>query len=159
MKTVRRTSNIVQSRRVFMAGSAAAMATLVAAPAWATPESMAAAIREVFGDAPINDGKVTVKLPDLTENGNSVALSVEVDCAMTEEDHVRSIHIFSEKNPLPDIAAFHLNARSGRARVTTRIRLADSQSIVAIATMNDGSLWRGSAKTVVTLAACVGDLI
>ena len=116
---------------------------------------MAAAIRDAFGDVPIEEGKVKVTLPDLTENGNSVALSVEVDCAMTEEDYVQSIHVFSEKNPLPDIATFYLNAQSGRARVTTRIRLADSQSIVAVATMSDGTLWRGSAKSIVTLAACV----
>ena len=77
---------------------------------------------------------------------------------MTEQDHVRSIQVFSEKNPFPDVARYQLNARSGRARVRTRIRLADSQSIVAVATMSDGSLWSGSAKTIVTLAACV-DLI
>lgn len=138
-----------------MLGSSAAVLTLVATPAIATPETMAAAIRDAFGDTPIEEGKVNVTLPDLTENGNSVALSVEVDCAMTEDDHVRSIHVFSEKNPLPDIATFYLNAQSGRARVTTRIRLADSQSIVAVATMSDGTLRRGSAKSIVTLAACV----
>ena len=146
------------TRRTFVMGSTAAIVTLVAAPAMATPESMAEAIRDAFGDTPIQDGKVTVTLPDLTENGTSVPLSVEVDCAMSEDDFVRSIDVFSEKNPLPDVARYSLNARSGRARVSTRIRLADSQSIVAIATMNDGTLWRGSAKTIVTLAACV-DLI
>lgn len=138
-----------------MLGSSAAVLTLVATPATATPETMAAAMRDAFGDTPIQEGKVNVTLPDLTENGNSVALTIEVDCAMTEDDHVRSIQVFSEKNPLPDVVRYHLNARSGRARVTTRIRLADSQSIVAVATMNDGTLWRGSAKTIVTLAACV----
>ena len=148
-------SNTSQTRRTFMIGSSAAVLTLVATPAIATPETMAAAIRDAIGDTSIEEGKVNVTLPDLTENGNSVALSVEVDCAMTEEDHVQSIHIFSEKNPLPDIATFYLNAQSGRARVTTRIRLADSQSIVAVATMSDGTLWRGSAKSIVTLAACV----
>lgn len=147
-----------QTRRTFVIGSTAAMVTLVAAPAMATPESMAEVIRDAFGDTPIQDGKVTVTLPDLTENGTSVPLSVEVDCAMTDADHVRMIDVFSEKNPLPDVARYYLNARSGRARVTTRIRLADSQSIVAIATMGDGTLWRGSAKSIVTLAACV-DLI
>ena len=152
------TMGFCQSRRRFVVGSAAAMVTLVAAPAKATPEAMTAAIRQAFGDTPIKDGKVTVTLPDLTENGKSVPLAVEVDCAMTEADHVASIHVFSEKNPLPDVARYYLNAQSGRARVTTRVRLADSQSIVAVATMSDGTLWRGSAKTIVTLAACV-DLI
>lgn len=144
-----------QTRRTFVVGATAAIVTLVAAPALATPEAMAEAIRAAFGDTPIQDGKVTVTLPDITENGNSVPLAIEVDCAMTEDDHVTSIHVFSEMNPLPDVARYYLNARSGRARVSTRIRLADSQSIVAIATMSDGTLWRGSAKTIVTLAACV----
>ncbi len=147
-----------QTRRAFVLGAGGAAVSLVAVPAAATPQSMAEAIRVAFGDNPIRDGKVTVTLPEITENGNSVSLSVEVECAMTEEDHVRAIHVFSEENPLPDVARYYLNARSGRARVTTRIRLADSQSIVAVAAMSDGTLWSGSAKTIVTLAACV-DLI
>jgi sulfur-oxidizing protein SoxY len=146
------------TRRGFMLGAGAAVVTLHALPALATPESMKAAIRTAFGDAPIEEGSVSVTLPPISENGNSVGLSVEVDCAMTEADHVRSIHVFSEQNPLPDVARYYLNARSGRARVTTRIRLADSQAIVAVATMSDGTLWSGSAKSIVALAACV-DLI
>lgn len=146
---------VMPSRRAVMLGTGAAAMSLVPMPVWATPETMAEAMRTIFGDTPIEEGRVTVTLPDLTENGNSVALSVEVDCAMTEQDHVHSIHIFSEKNPLPDVAAFYLNARSGRARVATRIRLADSQAIVAVATMSDGTLRSGSAESVVTLAACV----
>jgi len=141
-----------------MIGAGAAIVTLRALPVQATPESMKAAINAAFGDAAIQEGKVTVTLPPISENGNSVGLTVEVDCAMTEADHVRSIHVFSEQNPLPDVARYHLNARSGRARLTTRIRLADSQAIVAVATMSDGTLWSGSAKSIVALSACV-DLI
>ncbi|MDP6953268.1 MAG: thiosulfate oxidation carrier protein SoxY, partial [Alphaproteobacteria bacterium] len=106
----------------------------------------------------IEEGKVIVTLPPISENENSVGLTVEVACAMTEADHVRSIHVFSEQNSLPDVARYTLNARSGRARVATRIRLADSQAIVAVATMSDGTLRSGAAKSIVTLAACV-DLI
>ena len=91
----------------------------------------------------------------LSENGNSVNLSVEVDSPMTEDDHVTSIQVFSPENPLPDVLKVYLGPRAGRARVTTRMRMADSQTVTAIAEMNDGSLWSGTGKTIVTIAACV----
>ena len=75
---------------------------------------------------------------------------------MTPQDHVRAIYVFADKNPLPDVARFHLSVDSGRARVATRIRLADSQTIAAVAQLSDGSLWSGTAEIIVTLAACIG---
>lgn len=124
-------------------------------PAAATPDSMAAAIREVVGEAPVRDGKVTIDVPPLVENGNSVPLTVAVDSPMTPSDHVKSIHIFNQKNPQPNVASFHLGPRSGRASVSTRMRLADTQKIVAIARLSDGSFWSASADLIVTIAACV----
>ena len=121
----------------------------------ATPAEMKAAIRESFGDVPIQEGSVTLKLPVLSENGNSVPMSIDVDSPMTETDHVTSIQVFSEKNPLPNIVKYYLGPRAGRAKITSRIRLADTQTVTAIAQMNDGSLWSGTAKTIVTLAACI----
>jgi sulfur-oxidizing protein SoxY len=128
---------------------------LVPIPACATPEEMAAAIRELVGEAPVREGKVKIDAPPLVENGNSVSITVSVDSPMTAEDHVKGIHIFNEKNPQPYVADFHLGPRSGRASVSTRIRLADTQRIVAIAQLNDGSFWSASADLIVTIAACV----
>lgn len=127
----------------------------------ATQASVAArleAIRRVVGTAPINKGKVTVDLPALVDNGNGVALAVRVDSAMTGTDYVKTIHVFTEKNPLPDVASFHLGPRAGRASVATRIRLADTQTVTAICELSDGSFWSGSADAVVTLAACLEEI-
>ena len=126
----------------------------VARPAAATEATMAEAIRELIGKATPRSGKVKLELPSIVENGNAVPLTVSVDSPMTEADHVESIHVFNQKNPQPYIAAFHLGPRAGKARVASRIRLADSQRVVAIARLNDGSFWSDSADVIVTLAAC-----
>ena len=94
-------------------------------------------------------------MPPLVDNGNSVGLSVAVDSPMTPGDHVRRIAVFNEKNPQPNVATFHLTPRSGRASVSTRIRLADSQTVTAVAEMSDGTFWSDRADVIVTLAACL----
>ncbi len=119
-----------------------------------TAAAMEAAIGKVVGTATVSRGKVMLDVPPLVENGNSVSMSVSVDSPMTEADHVRAIHVFTEKNPQPNVASFALGPRCGRARVSTRIRLADTQTIMAICQMSDGSFWSASADVVVTLAAC-----
>ncbi|HXW26020.1 MAG TPA: SoxY-related AACIE arm protein [Xanthobacteraceae bacterium] len=124
-------------------------------PAAATPAMMDAAIRDVVGEAPVREGKVTLDLPPLVENGNAVPMTVTVDSPMSAADHVKRIHVFNEKNPQPYVATFHLGPRAGKAKVSTRVRLADSQKVVAIAEMSDGSFWSDSVNMIVTLAACV----
>ena len=123
-----------------------------------TEKDMLAAIARVTGGAPVTKGRVRLEVPPLVDNGNTVALSVAVDSPMTEADHVKAIHVFSERNPEPVIMNFRLGPRAGRASVATRVRLADTQTIVAIAQMSDGTFWSGSAPTVVTIAACLEDL-
>jgi sulfur-oxidizing protein SoxY len=123
-------------------------------PAEATPAMLAAAIRNVVGAAVVHTGKVKLDVPPLVENGNSVPMTVSVASPMTSDDYVRSIHVFNEKNPQPNIGNFYLGPHAGRAQISTRIRLADSQKIVAIARLSDGSFWSASADVIVTLAAC-----
>lgn len=139
------------TRRVVLA---AAAGITLATPAAATEPTMDEAIRLLIGEASVEPGKIKLELPSIVENGNSVSLSVSVDSPMTESDHVESIHIFNQKNPQPYVAAFYLGPRAGVARVSTRIRLADSQRVTAIARLSDGSFWSHSADVVVTLAAC-----
>ena len=115
------------------------------------------ALRKVVGNAQVRRGKVKLDLPPLIENGNAVPLAVTVESPMTEAHHVRAVHVFTEKNPQPNVASFHLGPRAGRARVATRVRLADSQTVVAICELSDGSFWSDSAGIVVTLAACLED--
>ena len=148
------------TRREFMAlaGGVAVLAVTLR-PADATPATMAAAIRNVVGTAPVKTGKVKLDVPPLVENGNTVPLTVSVTSPMTAADHVKSIHVFVEKNPQPNVGNFVLGARAGRAQVSTRIRLADSQKIVAIAKLSDGSFWSATADVVVTLAACTEEVI
>lgn len=130
-------------------------AVLLVRPALATPEAMADVVAEFTRGAPVLPGRVRLDMPALVENGNSVTLTVAVDSPMTPADHVRRIGIFNQKNPLPDVAVFRLGPRAGRAAVTTRIRLADSQRITAIAELGDGTYRSGTADAIVTLAACV----
>jgi sulfur-oxidizing protein SoxY len=152
------------SRREFVvtAGGAAAGLGLGAVvsvrPARATPESMREAIRKVVGQARVTPGKVTLDLPPLSENGHAVPLTVSVESPMTRDDHVKALHVFTEKNPQPDVVSFRFGPRAGRARVATRIRLATTQTVTAVCELSDGSFWSGSADVVVTLAACLEEL-
>jgi sulfur-oxidizing protein SoxY len=139
------------SRRAALFGWLALMA---ARPARATPEAMQDAIRDFIGGAAVRAGRVKLDIPPLVENGNSVPLAITVESPMTEGDFVKTIAVFNEKNPQPNIGVFHLGPRSGRAFVSTRIRLGDSQNITAIAQMSDGSFWSGSVELIVTLPAC-----
>jgi sulfur-oxidizing protein SoxY len=122
--------------------------------AGATPAEVRLAIYKLIGNAPLRSGRVTVDLPALVENGNTVPLTVRVDSPMTPADHVKAIHVFVEKNPLPMVASFRFGPRSGRAEVTTRIRLADPQTVQVVCEMSDGSFWSGAADSVVTAVAC-----
>jgi sulfur-oxidizing protein SoxY len=148
------------TRRDFLtlAGGAAVLA-ITLRPAEATPAMLASAIRNVVGTAAVKTGKVKLDIPPLVENGNTVPMTVSVAHPMAPEDHVRSIHVFNEKNPQPNIGNFYLGPQSGRAQVSTRIRLADSQKIVAIAKLSDGTFWSASVEVVVTLAACTEEVI
>ena len=145
---------ILTRRKVLTAG--AGLATiLVLRPTHAAPGAMDAAIRAAVGEAPLRPGKVKLDIPPLVENGNSVTVTVTVDSPMTATDHVRRIVLFNEKNPQPNVADFRLGPRAGRANVSTRMRLATSQKVVAVAELSDGSLWSDGADVIVTLAACI----
>jgi sulfur-oxidizing protein SoxY len=128
-------------------------------PAAATPEMMKDAVRAVIGEAPVKRGKVKLDLPPLVENGNSVPCTVAVESPMTAADYVKAIHIFNEKNPQPNVISVKLGPRAGRASFSTRIRLADSQTVTAIAELSDGSFWSGDIDVIVTLAACIEESV
>src|SRR6266702_1413171 len=113
------------------------------------------ALRKVVGDTQVRRGRGKLQLPPLIDNGNSVALSVAVESPMTAADHVRAIHVFTQRNPLPDVVSVHLGPRAGRAGISTRVRLADTQTVVAIAELSGGTFWSDSAEVVVTLSACL----
>jgi len=150
----------VTRRRLLKAAAALTVGTgarQIIRPAGATPATMQTAIRTVVGESRINNGKVTLDIPPLVENGNTVACSVAVDSPMTPADYVKAIHIFNEKNPQPNVIGVYLGPRAGRAKFSTRIRLADTQKVIAIAELSDGSFWSDSVDVVITLGACLED--
>ena len=122
------------------------------------PAMLEEAIRDVIGEANLQTGKITLEVPPLVENGNTVPVTIIVDSPMSKADHVKAIHVFNEKNPQPHVISITLGPRAGKARIATRIKLADTQRIVGIAEMSDGSFWTGEANVIVTIAACVEDV-
>jgi sulfur-oxidizing protein SoxY len=144
-------------RRRLLAAGAGALLALQLRPAAAV--SATATLREVerqwAAGVPITEGRVTLEVAPLVENGNAVPITVRIDSPMTEADHVTEIIVFNERNPQRDIARFTLTPACGRAQVSTRIRLATSQQLVALARLKDGSQWSQHVDVIVTLAACV----
>ena len=139
-------------------GAAAAMPAKAQLPANIAEIRRAAlkeAIGKVVGNAPLRQGRVKLDIPPLIDNGNAVPLSVEVESPMTEADHVKAIHVFTERNPQPYVFTAHLGPRAGKARIATRARIGDTGEVMAIAQMSDGSFWSESVKVVVTLSACL----
>lgn len=122
-------------------------------------DALAAAVAAYAQGAPVKPGKVKLQMDQLVDNGNVVPLSVSVDSPMTATDHVTAIAVFNERNPQREVAKFNLGPRSGKALVSTRIRLATSQKLTAVARLSDGSYWSDTVSVVVALAACIeGDV-
>ncbi len=111
-------------------------------------------VRSFTGGKDVMPGKVTLALPKIAENGHSVPMTVKVDSPMTPKDHVRAVHLISEKNPVRDMASFYFGPRLARAEFTSRLRLNGSQRVVAIAELSDGSFWSAAVQIEVREAAC-----
>lgn len=138
-------------------GGVAPSVTIV--PADATPVEMQAAIASVIGEAKVNAGKVKLDIPPLVENGNTVPCTITVESPMTAADHVRAIHVFAERNPQPYVIGVVLGPRTGRASISTRMRLRDTQTVLAIAEMSDGTFWSDRINVIVTVGACMEDIL
>lgn len=137
------------------AAIAAGMAVLVLpAVARAEPDDLERAIQAFTKGVEPRVGKVKLDVAPLVENGNSVSVTIDVDHPMTGADRVTEIALFNERNPQPEVGVFHLSPRAGRAHVETRIRLATSQHLVAVARLGDGSVWSDRREVIVTIAAC-----
>ena len=147
-------------RELLKAAGVGAMAIvgggLIPTTAKATPESVAKFMAKASGTSTPKSGKVKIKLPEIAENGNTVPLTVSVDSPMTQDNYVKSIHIGAEGNPNPQIVSLNLTPSSGKAMVSTRIRLAKTQKVVATAVMSDGSVYQSKKKVKVTIGGCGG---
>jgi sulfur-oxidizing protein SoxY len=142
-------------RREFLAGLAGTLALPGAALAQADP--LDPPVWVVTNGAALKKGKVKLELPQLADNGNSVPIRITVDSPMTASDHVKSIHLYSERNPVRNMANFYLGPRAGRAEINSRVRLAGSQRVTAVAQLSDGTFWSDTAPIVVTLSACLDE--
>jgi sulfur-oxidizing protein SoxY len=151
-------NNGAHSRRVFLGQTAAAGAAIAIGPgiALAKPDDVAAEIKKLFGDKPIAAGRVKLDLPTIAENGLVVPLNFKVDSPMSEQDFVKAVHFFADGNPNPQIASFYFTPMSPRAEAQIRIRLAQTQNIIAIAEMSDGKLFTAKQEVKVTIGGCGG---
>ncbi len=130
--------------------------TLVPRAVLADAESTAAAIKERLGDRAAKEGRISLELPQIAENGNTVPIAFEVDSPMTESDYVKAVHVFADKNPRPTVASFYFTPRSGKARAATRMRLIKTQNVIALAEMSDGSVYMAKTEVKVTIGGCGG---
>ncbi len=146
------------TRRETLAFGAAAGAAALLAPyaAWAAAEEANALIAKFTGGKTASDGKVTLQMPEIAENGNTVPLSVSVDSPMTNDNYVKRVIIVADGNPRPEVVTFNFTPRSGVAEASTRMRLAKTQNVVAIAEMSDGSFHQTKRQVKVTIGGCGG---
>lgn len=151
----------VMDRRQFvlLSGATALGAAFATLPntAHATPEMAMDAMKALIGDVQPADGPmIKLELPEIAENGNTVPIKVSVDSPMTDADHVKAVHLFSEGNPAPEVASYRFSTMSGRAEASSRIRLAKTQNVVAVAEMSDGKFYMTKAQVKVTIGGCGG---
>ena len=146
------------SRRQFLARAGAGLSAfaLGAGRAGATPETVAAEAKKLFGEKKLLDGKIKMELPTIAENGLVVPLGFEVESPMTDKDYVKAVHFFAEGNPNPQIASFRFTPLSPKAAAAVRIRLAQTQNIVAFAEMSNGDVYTTRKEVKVTIGGCGG---
>lgn len=156
METITSRPIRVPLTRRFLLAAGAALSVLPIASAHATPLADSDIAKVLAGRTPKEGGPLKLDIPSIAENGLVVPLAVEMDSPMTEADHVTAIHIFADGNPVPTVATFHFTPDSGKAAASTRIRLAQTQNIVAIAETSNGGLFRAQSEVKVTIGGCGG---
>lgn len=151
----------IVDRRDFLLGSTAfaSLAFLFGpdrALAQEKPAGLDEALKKVMGDAKPTEGKLVLDLPEIAENGNTVPFTLSVESPMTEADHVKALHIFASGNPQLDVATFQFTPASGKAMVASRMRLAKTQDIIAVAELSDGKFLLSKRTVKVTIGGCGG---
>lgn len=145
------------SRRAVLQGGAALAAAavgLLAGPAAAGVEEARKALAMLTGDAVPKEGRITLTMPQVADNGATVPMTIAVDSPMTAQDHVKAVIVVAEGNPAPEVVIFRFAPELGAAEVTARVRLAKTQSVIAVAQMSDGSAYIAKADVKVTVGGC-----
>ena len=122
----------------------------------AAPVDVEAEIAKFTGGESPRAGRITIDLPEIAENGNSVPLAIAVDSPMTARDHVSDVLVLADRNPRPVVAQFHFTAMAGRAQAATRIRIASTQTIIVLARTSSGALFMDQKPVKVTIGGCGG---
>ena len=138
------------------AGGAAALVGLRAMPAFASTDDAMAKVMEFAGGAEPQTGTISLTAPELAENGNTVPVSVSVDSPMTDDDYVESVAIYADGNPRPEVIVFNFTPMSGEASATTRMRLAQTQNVIAVAKTSTGNVFMDKREVKVTIGGCGG---
>lgn len=150
------------SRRQFAVAAAAtaALALVPALPAVAQQQPEAkpweVVVKKILGDAKPVEGKLTIDMAEIAENGNTVPFTLSVDSPMTEKDYVTTIYLISTANPRPEVVAFRFTPASGVAKAESRMRLVGTQDVIAIAELSDGKFLMARRPVKVTVGGCGG---
>lgn len=144
------------SRREALALGGSAALALALAPDFALGDvaSTEAELKRLYGERPMEESRIKLDLPPIAENGLVVPVNIEVESPMTDEDHVKAVHLFAEGNPAPRVASFYFTPANGKAATSTRIRLAKTQTVVAVCEMSSGALHVARAEIKVTIGGC-----
>ncbi len=143
-------------RALQLVGFAAFAAVLAPRMSLATEADVADEMQKLFSGKKIGEGKVKLDLPEIAENGLVVPINIDVESPMTETDFVKSVHVFADGNPLPQVVTYHFTPESGKAAASTRMRLAQTQNVIAVAEMSSGALFSAKAQVKVTIGGCGG---
>jgi sulfur-oxidizing protein SoxY len=148
----------VPSRRSMVIGGGAAALALVLGPrlVTASPAQVEAEIAKLYAGKSMADGKIKLDLPSIAENGLVVPLNFDVESPMTEKEYVKAVHVFADGNPNPGVASFYFTPMMPKAAAQIRMRLAQTQNIIAVAEMADGSLYMAKKEVKVTIGGCGG---
>ncbi|MBI4723703.1 MAG: thiosulfate oxidation carrier protein SoxY [Rhodomicrobium sp.] len=147
-------STCLSRRQILMSGLGAAALVIASRPAFAAPAEVEAELKKLFADKPMASGKIKLDIPQIAENGAVVPINFEVESPMTPADYVKSVHVFADGNPTPNVFSYHFTPEAGRAAGSNRIRLGKTQNIVAVAEMSDGKLYTAKSEVKVTIGGC-----
>lgn len=147
-------NELTRRQALLLGGSALAVVALNVAPAPAQGNGIDEQIAKFTGGQKPEEGRVALELPEIAENGNTVPISVKVDSPMTEDDYVKRVMVLADANPRPGVAVFHFTPAAGVAEAATRMRLAKTQNVLAIAEMSNGKYFLGKREVKVTIGGC-----
>jgi sulfur-oxidizing protein SoxY len=146
----------ITRRNALLLGAGLTITLVAVDPLMATPDEAAAEINKFTGGKATEAGKISIDLPEIAENGNTVPLSIKVDSAMKADDYVSEIRVIADGNPFPGIVKLHLTPMAGRAEVATRIRLNSTENVIVLARTSTGKLYMDRRVVKVTVGGCGG---